>query len=136
MEEKNFAGYTVDITGLDEDLFVESRPWGWFETLHDDKTYKVKRLFVRPHQRISLQYHNNREEYWTIVSGSGKVEIRNPSLSTSELTNATVGKCFHIPKGHHHRLSGGKVGITIVEVQIGICSEDDIVRLKDDYKRV
>ena len=53
MEEKNFAGYTVDITGLDEDLFVESRPWGWFETLHDDKTYKVKRLFVRPHQRIS-----------------------------------------------------------------------------------
>ena len=115
---------------------MQSRPWGWFETLHDDKTYKVKRLFVRPHQRISLQYHNNREEYWTIVSGSGKVEIRNPSLSTSELTNATVGKCFHIPKGHHHRLSGGKAGITIVEVQIGICSEDDIVRLKDDYKRV
>jgi mannose-6-phosphate isomerase-like protein (cupin superfamily) len=136
MKEKNFSGFTVNITDFSSDLNEETRPWGWFQTLHSEETYKVKRLFVRPYQRISLQYHNNREEYWTVVSGCGKVEIRNPLLSTTEISEAYVGKSFHVPKGHHHRLSGGKAGITIVEVQIGICSEDDIVRLEDDYKRV
>jgi len=33
-------------------------------------------------------------------------------------------------------LTGGEMGITIVEVQIGDpCDEEDIVRLEDDYGR-
>jgi len=48
------------------------------------------------------------------------------------------GHCsFRIGVRQTHRLSAGKTGITIIEVQLGSnCSEDDIVRLKDDYQRV
>ena len=49
------------------------RPWGTYETLLDDDTYKVKRIIILPQQQISLQYHNDREEHWTIVSGTGTV---------------------------------------------------------------
>ena len=35
-----------------------------------------------------------------------------------------------------HRITAGKKGITIIEVQRGDCKEDDIVRLQDDYNRV
>ena len=51
------------------------RPWGTYETLLDYDNYKVKRIIILPQQQISLQYHNDREEHWTIVSGSGTVEI-------------------------------------------------------------
>ena len=35
-----------------------NRPWGWYENLKEDGGYKVKRLYVSPNQKISLQYHN------------------------------------------------------------------------------
>ena len=35
-----------------------------------------------------------------------------------------------------HRMSAGKKGLTVIEIQRGKCVEDDIVRLEDDYNRV
>ena len=51
------------------------RPWGTYETLLDDDNYKVKRIIILPQQQISLQFHNDREEHWTIVSGTGTVRV-------------------------------------------------------------
>lgn len=106
------------------------RPWGWFETLHDNITYKVKRLFVEKDQKISLQYHNNRSEHWVVVEGSGQVQ-------TDTITrNVSVGDYFFIPRLEKHRICGGEYGIMIVEVQLGSrCVEEDIVRLEDEYGR-
>ena len=47
-------------------MLVE-KPWGSYEVLLDEPTYKVKRIILNPDQQISLQYHNHRFEYWTIV---------------------------------------------------------------------
>ena len=49
------------------------RPWGTNEVLIDEPDYKVKRIFVYPNQRFSLQYHNFREEHWIIVEGIGQI---------------------------------------------------------------
>ena len=51
------------------------RPWGWYENLKDDDGYKVKRLYIQPTQKISLQYHNQRDEHWVVVFGSGELEL-------------------------------------------------------------
>ena len=48
------------------------KPWGSYEVLLDQPTYKVKRIIILPEQQLSLQYHNLREEHWTIVEGSVK----------------------------------------------------------------
>ena len=49
----------------------EFRPWGWFLTLDEGSDYKVKKIYVKPKSRFSLQYHLKRDEYWTIIQGSG-----------------------------------------------------------------
>jgi mannose-6-phosphate isomerase-like protein (cupin superfamily) len=107
------------------------RPWGYYENLLEEKGYKVKRLVVNPDQQLSLQYHFHRAEYWTCVEGSGYVTIGEGCY------HATPHSHYKIDARQQHRLKGGENGITIIEVQLGSqCNEEDIVRLKDDYKRV
>ena len=60
----------------------ETRPWGGFQTVEEGRGYKVKRLLVRPGQRLSLQRHRFRAEHWVVVTGAprvfnGKVIIGN-----------------------------------------------------------
>jgi len=107
------------------------RPWGWYETLQENFGYKVKRLYVKPNQKISLQYHNHRNEHWVVVFGCGIVELGD---ITREIK---VGDYIFVPSSSKHRVTGGVDGITIVEIQLGkICNEEDIVRIQDDYGRL
>lgn len=115
---------------------TEQRPWGSFTTYEVGKGYKVKTLSVNPGQRLSLQYHNHRAEYWTVLSGFGVAYIGDQDnfLLPFEISQ---GSTLHIPKGVHHRVScAGDVPLVIMEAQIGdYVGEDDIVRIQDDYAR-
>ena len=53
----------------------EERPWGRFFVLHDELSYKLKRIEVDPGGRLSYQYHHKRSEAWTIVEGVGTISI-------------------------------------------------------------
>ena len=47
-----------------------------------------------------------------------------------------VGDCLHIPKDKPHRLINlGEEDLEVIEVALGVCDEDDIVRLEDKYGR-
>ena len=106
------------------------RPWGWFETIQEGSTYKVKRLLVKVGHQLSLQRHNHRSESWTVVQGDGLL------LCDDDWHYATPGKTLTIPCGSVHRARGGSSDLLIIEVQHGeILSEDDIERLEDDYGR-
>jgi len=106
------------------------RPWGTYEILLEEDTYKVKRIILNPNQQFSLQYHNNRWEEWIIVGGKGIITIGKDER------NCIVGDRFHIPPKDIHRASAGSEGLVFIEVQRGICDEEDIIRLSDDYGRV
>lgn len=107
------------------------RPWGWYENLKEDTGYKVKRLYVQPNQKISLQYHNQRDEHWVVVSGDGTLELNE------NIKKLKVGDYIFVPVLSKHRITGGNNGIIIVEVQLGkICNEEDIVRIEDAYGRI
>ena len=106
------------------------RPWGWYKCICRGDTYAVKKIWVEPNQRLSLQYHNKRAEHWTVVKGSGTVTQGNSQ------TDCKPGDTFDIGIEQRHRLSGGPDGVLIIEVQRGECREDDIIRLEDDYGRV
>jgi mannose-6-phosphate isomerase-like protein (cupin superfamily) len=110
-------------------MAIEERPWGTFEVLLDKPDHKVKEIYVKPKHRFSLQYHEYREEHWTIVKGIGYITQHGHE------TVIRPGEYAHIPKKGVHRLEGGKDGITFIEVQRGDCREDDIIRLEDDYGR-
>ena len=107
------------------------RPWGWYENLASGEGYLVKRLWIAPGRRISLQRHHHRSEHWVIVSGGGTVEIDGNERAVRP------GDTLLVPLGAVHRASAAGDGLAIVEVQRGEqLREDDIERLADDYGRL
>lgn len=110
---------------------IEERPWGRFYVLHDQPTYKLKRIEVDPGERLSYQYHHKRSESWTIVNGIGSITL------DGNVKDYKQGETILIPQGVKHRIEN-KTNKTIVfiEVQTGsYFGEDDIVRIEDDYNR-
>lgn len=109
----------------------EERPWGRFFVLHDELTYKLKRIEVDPGERLSYQYHRKRSEAWTIVEGTGVITLDGIDKEY------TKGQTLIIPKGVKHRIENkGKEKVVFIEVQTGsYFGEDDIVRIEDDYNR-
>ena len=106
------------------------RPWGWYKVLSFSDTYKVKLLFIGKGQRISLQKHLNRCESWTIINGSPFIIIDNMSTTAMPLDT------FFVPSEAVHRIESADYTDTLIlELQSGLCQEDDIIRLKDDYNR-
>lgn len=112
--------------------YVESRPWGSFEILIDEKDYKLKKIIVYPSKRISLQYHLHRSEIWIIAQGTGKI------TKGSEIINCTKDFKIEIPVNTLHRIENiGTDKLVFIEYQFGkILSEDDIVRIDDDFNRI
>ncbi len=112
-------------------LPTEHRPWGWFESLVVGDRFQVKRIFVKPGARLSLQRHFHRSEHWIVVAGTARITIGEESQLLSE--NESV----YVPLGVVHRLENpGRVPVELIEVQTGsYLGEDDIVRLDDMYAR-
>jgi len=111
---------------------IQSRPWGGWELLHKSDTYAVKRLLVNPKSRLSLQYHDYREEHWYCVAGRGIVTIDGREISIS------TGQSVTVPQGAVHRIENHTENepLIIVEVWHGVVLEEsDITRLEDDYDR-
>lgn len=112
------------------EVYSEKRPWGSFEKFNENEQCTVKLLYIKPGSRLSLQYHNNRKEFWKIVKGSGTVEVQNKKSSFSE------GDNIIIPSGAKHRIQASSSGCIVLEISYGNFDENDIVRIEDDYDRV
>ncbi|MRM95869.1 cupin domain-containing protein [Riemerella anatipestifer] len=110
---------------------IGERPWGKYFVLADESNYKLKRVEVLPKQRLSYQYHNKRQEAWTIIQGTAKI-----TLDDVEITYK-YGETVLIPLGAKHRIENiGDDLLVFIEVQTGTYfGEDDIVRIQDDYER-
>ena len=109
----------------------EERPWGRFFVLHDEPTYKLKRIEVDPGGRLSYQYHHKRSETWTIVLGVGTITL------DGEKKDYSKGETVLIQQGVKHRMENKtSEKVVFIEVQTGTYfGEDDIVRIEDDYNR-
>jgi mannose-6-phosphate isomerase len=112
-------------------MVSETRPWGSFHVLEEQPGFKVKRIFVNPGGRLSLQSHDHRGEHWTVVEGLATVTVGDRVF---ELSRA---ESIDIPQGAKHRLENfGNEPVTVIEVQFGnYLGEDDIVRYDDVYNR-
>lgn len=109
----------------------DDRPWGSFTVLEDARTHKVKRIEVRPGQRLSYQRHERRSEHWFIVAGSAQVTVDGVVQAVA------AGDTVDIPLGAAHRIGNiGPGDLVFVEIQRGdYFGEDDIERLEDDFGR-
>jgi len=111
---------------------VVIRPWGSFETLLKEDGIVLKKIIVKPGERLSLQSHQHRSEHWVILKGLGYVTIENREFGVKKNGHIYIGI------GEKHRIENvGKMDLEIYETQIGdYLEEDDIERFSDDYGRV
>ena len=114
-----------------EQLPVDHRPWGWFETLVLGDRFQVKRIHVHPGAALSLQSHVHRSEHWIVVEGTARVTVDD------QVQLVTENQSVYIPLGARHRMENpGKVPMVLIEVQTGTyLGEDDITRYEDIYAR-
>ena len=106
------------------------RPWGYYRILHEVPGMKVKELTINPGQKLSMQRHNLRAEFWIVSEGRANVNSMMPggySLPTTELAKHEQ---FKVPVNEWHQLTNPYLEpCQIVEIQYGkSCIEDDIER--------
>ncbi|PPB85793.1 mannose-1-phosphate guanylyltransferase/mannose-6-phosphate isomerase [Acinetobacter soli] len=108
------------------------RPWGKYDSIDHAERYQVKRITVKPGQKLSIQMHHHRSEHWIVVNGTAKIHKGKESFLLTE------NQSTYIPLGEIHALENpGKVQLELIEVQSGsYLGEDDIVRFEDLYGRV
>jgi mannose-1-phosphate guanylyltransferase len=107
------------------------RPWGSYDSIDNGQRYQVKRISVKPGEKLSVQMHHHRAEHWIVVSGTANVTIGEKT------TLVTENESIYIPIGEVHALENpGKIPLELIEVQSGsYLGEDDIVRFSDRYGR-
>jgi len=108
------------------------RPWGWYDSIETGENFQVKRLYIKPGKKLSLQMHHKRAEHWVVVDGVASVVNGKSALTLKK------GDSTYIPIGVTHSIENKtNEGLEVIEVQSGsYLGEDDIVRLQDDYGRV
>jgi len=107
------------------------RPWGKYDSIDSGQRYQVKRITVKPNEKLSIQMHHHRAEHWIVVSGTANVTVDGKDTLLSE------NESIYIPLGAIHALENpGKIPLELIEVQSGsYLGEDDIVRFSDRYGR-
>jgi len=108
------------------------RPWGSYISVLEETKWKVKMIFVKPGESLSLQMHHHRAEHWVVVGGVAKIDL------DSEQKTLLENESTYIPIGSKHRLSNpGKIPLILIEIQTGnYLDENDIVRFDDKYGRL
>jgi mannose-1-phosphate guanylyltransferase len=107
------------------------RPWGGYTSILNGDRFQVKRIFVTPGKKLSLQKHHHRSEHWIVVKGTAEVTIGE------NVPDAARNESVYIPLGEVHRLANpGKILLELIEVQTGsYLGEDDIIRIVDEFGR-
>lgn len=109
--------------------YIKKRPWGNFEQFCKNEICTVKIITVHPNQKLSLQYHIYRDEFWKILFGKATIVIGG------QIKNGEEGDEFFTPKRTNHRIITRNSSVKILEISFGKFDEDDIVRLEDKYGR-
>ena len=106
------------------------KPWGheiiWAQT----SRYVGKILFIRKGHKLSLQFHNRKEE--TIFLHSGEMRFTVDEGGRLDVKTLGPGDEYHIPPGTRHRMEAVK-DCEVFEVSTP--ELDDVVRLEDAYGR-
>jgi mannose-1-phosphate guanylyltransferase / mannose-6-phosphate isomerase len=104
------------------------RPWGWVQAKDGDARHQVKRILVKPGQRISMHRHLHRSEHWIVVKGTASARVNDQDHIIRE------NQSFYIPLGVWHQLANdGKIPLEVIEVRSGsYLGEDDIMRKDED----
>ena len=107
------------------------KPWGYELLFALTDKYAGKMLYVKQGHRLSLQYHEKKEETLYVYEGKVLIEIEgeNGELVQKEMN---AGDSFHVSPMTKHRM---KAIEDTMFFEVSTPELDDVVRLSDDYGR-
>jgi len=106
------------------------KPWGNEQVWAKTDKYVGKILTINPNERLSLQYHEDKEE--TIYVLEGMLQIWTTD-DDNLYSLCGTGSTYHVAPNQVHRFGAGDNKVVLIEVSTP--ELDDVVRLKDDYSR-
>jgi mannose-1-phosphate guanylyltransferase/mannose-6-phosphate isomerase len=107
------------------------RPWGKYDSIDNGQGFQVKRITVKPGQKLSVQSHKHRAEHWVVVSGKAKIHYGEESFEIG--VNQST---YHDKEVIHALENPYDEELILIEVQVGeYVGEDDIIRYSDIYGR-
>jgi mannose-6-phosphate isomerase len=110
---------------------IVKKPWGEERIFAHTPKYAGKILIVRKGHRLSLQYHNKKDEMLYLEEGLLKLEI---GRNEKKLLKKTIisGESFKVSPKMLHRIEAIE-NCRLIEVSTP--ELDDVVRVADDYGR-
>ncbi len=106
------------------------KPWGHELVFAETERYAGKILHIDPGHRLSLQYHERKDETLYVLSGEVYLSVEVEGVMRE--LKLQPGESFRIRPGVRHRLRA-EVVCELVEVSSPELS--DVVRLEDAYGR-
>jgi mannose-6-phosphate isomerase len=111
-------------------IVEDVRPWGKFRRFPHEGASSIKIITVRPGGRLSLQYHDGRDEFWVVLDPGLEITVGE------RVWTAVPDEEIFIPRRSPHRVRNvSDHPARFMEIWIGDSAESDIVRLSDDYHR-
>lgn len=113
----------------------EERRWGSYNVLDytnniNGEQVLIKRICIKADNNLSYQYHNYREEMWSVVSGEGEL------ILNGQFRRVKQGDIIKIPYKALHSVKA-ITDMEIIEVQMGSeLIEEDIVRVKMEWTEI
>ena len=108
------------------------RAWGHYRVLHEVGPHtKLKELTVMPGQRLSMQRHDQRAEFWFVAEGEATVYTIDDASTDQEIKcELTVHEHTFIKTNEWHQLCNETdQPLKLIEIQYGDrCVEEDIER--------
>lgn len=107
------------------------KPWGheliWAET----DRYVGKVIAITAGRRLSLQFHERKEESVYVMAGVLRLHLEDAS-GTIQVSDLGPGEHRHIATGRRHRFEALE---DCELIEVSTTELDDVVRLEDDYGR-
>jgi mannose-6-phosphate isomerase-like protein (cupin superfamily) len=106
------------------------KPWGYEIVFAENERYAGKILHIEPGHRLSLQYHERKDE--TLYVLTGEVYLQVDVEGELKEMRLGPGDVYRIRPGVRHRMRAESV-CELVEVSSP--ELEDVVRLEDAYGR-
>jgi mannose-6-phosphate isomerase-like protein (cupin superfamily) len=124
-----------NLSGLEEFAFQPERidkPWGHELVWALSEHYAGKLLHITAGQRLSLQFHREKDETLYLLEGRAEIELAAPGEKATTSEVVTPGAAFRIRPGTVHRITAIE---NAVFLEVSTPHLDDVVRLEDVYGR-
>jgi len=108
------------------------KPWGYELLWARTADYAGKVLHIKKGQKLSLQYHERKEETILLHAGRMLLLLEDDQGILREICVA-AGEAYHIPVGRKHRMIALDEDCEVFEVSTNHL--EDVVRIEDSYGR-